>query len=399
MNAPLASTSKTIATADRVIAPTYRRPDVLFTGGEGCWLRAADGRKFLDMTTGIAVTALGHGSAVVREALHRAADGLIHTSNLYHTAPAIQLASALTEHSFAQSVFFCNSGAEAVEGALKFARLATGRSGVVYFDHSFHGRTFGALAATDKPPIREPFAPLPSGFRRATFEDFDALQAIDGSTAAVIVEPVQGEGGLRSAQAGWLLALRERCDAVGAVLICDEIQCGLGRTGALWAHTHAGIEPDIMTLAKPLAGGLPMGAILLGPAVAPHITPSCHGTTFGGGPVVAAVALAVFETLARPAFLAGVRARSERLRAALTEALGTHLLELRGRGLMLGIRTVYEPADVTRSCFEQELLVVPAGDGVVRMLPPLNAPDEDLDEAARRFASAIHTLTDLHGEV
>lgn len=382
--------SDLLAIADRVLAPTYVRPPVLFTRGKGCWLQDDQGRDYLDMTSGIAVTSLGHGAGTVRDALHQAADGLIHTSNLFHTEPAIRLAQALTEASFAEQVFFCNSGAEAVEGALKFARLARpGRHEVVYFSQSFHGRTLGALAATDKPSIRTPFAPLPAGFRRAAFNDDDGLDSIDATVAAVIVEPVQGEGGARPARDPWLRALRARCDATGALLIVDEIQCGLGRTGTLWAHEPSGVVPDILTLAKPLAGGLPMGAILLGPAVTPTITPSCHGTTFGGGPVVAAVALAVFERLRDPELLAGVRLRADALRGWLTDALGDHLVSLRGRGLLLGVQVDRPAREVMTAAFEQGLLVVPAADDVIRFLPPLDAPMEDLAEAVRRLALVV----------
>ena len=382
--------SDLIAIADRVLAPTYVRPPVLFTRGQGCWLYDDQGNDYLDMTTGIAVTSLGHGSGAVREALHHAADGLIHTSNLFHTEPAIRLAEALTDASFAEQVFFCNSGAEAVEGALKFARLARpGRHEVVYFDQSFHGRTFGALAATDKPAIQQPFLPLVPGFRRAPFNDDEALAHIDTNVAAVIVEPIQGEGGARPASDAWLRALRARCDATGALLIADEIQCGLGRTGTLWAHEPSGIFPDILTLAKPLAGGLPIGAILLGPAVTPTITPSCHGTTFGGGPVVATVALAVFERLRQPELLAGVRQRAETLRAMLTDALGDHLVALRGRGLLLGVQVDRPAKEIMAAAFEQRLLVVPAADDIIRILPPLDAPMDDLAEAVRRLALVV----------
>ncbi len=388
----LRDASTLVDTGEQVIAPTYTRPDVLFARGSGCWLYTDDDHAYLDMTTGIAVTSLGHDNDVVKNALRDAADGLIHTSNLFHTEPGIRLAKALTDHSFAESVFFCNSGAESVEGAIKFARLATGRHGILYFGQSFHGRTFGALAATDKPPIKEPFAPLPTGFSRAPFNDDAALEQITEDLAAVIVEPIQGEGGVRPADPDWLVAVRARCDELGVLLICDEIQCGIGRSGDLWAHEHAGIRPDIMTLAKPLAGGLPMGAILLGEKVAPHVTPSCHGSTFGGGPVVSAVALAVFKTLSEPSFLLGVRERARILREALTKGLGDHLVELRGRGLMMGIKVGLPPKDVMAACFDEQLLVVPAGDDVIRFLPPLNAPVEDLEEAARRFSAVVNRL-------
>jgi len=378
---------------EQVIAPTYRRPELLFVDGEGCWLTTDDGDRYLDMTTGIAVTSLGHGNAVVREALQQAATGLIHTSNLFHTAPAIHLAEALVEHSFARSVFFCNSGAEAVEGAMKFARLAQpDRHEILAFGKAFHGRTLGALAATDKPPIKEPFAPLPVGFRHAAYDDDEALDAIGDHLAAVIVEPVQGEGGIRPARNSWLQAVRARCDQAGVLLICDEIQCGLGRTGSLWAHEPSGITPDLMTLAKPLAGGLPMGAILLGPTAADAVTPSCHGTTFGGGPVVASVANAVFATLRDPELLAGVRSRGEHLREQLRQAAGSRLQDLRGRGLMLGVKLDAPAADVMAAARDEKLLIVPAADDVVRFLPPLTSPLDDLDEAARRFGAAVARL-------
>jgi len=385
--------SDLINIADRTIAPTYTRPPVVFRSGQGCWLEADDGERYLDLTTGIAVTSLGHGNATVRDALHKAADGIIHTSNLFHTEPPIRLADALTEHSFAEQVFFCNSGAEAVEGALKFCRLARpDRFGVVYFGHSFHGRTMGALSATDKPSIREPFAPLTPGFHRAPFDDVEGLSAINDNVCAVIVEPVQGEGGVRPASAEWLVAVRKRCDQVGALMIADEIQCGMGRTGTLWAHEPSGVEPDVMTLAKPLAGGLPMGAILLGSQVAEHVTPSCHGSTFGGGPVVSAVALAVFERLSDPKLLAGVKEREAHLRKRLTAELGEHLVELRGRGLLLGVKVDRPAKHVMRAAFEHRLLVVPAADDVIRLLPPLDAPLDDLDEAARRLGRAVRDL-------
>ena len=393
MNAASPRQPDLVRTADRVIAPTYTRPPVVFEDGDGCWLRSQGGDRYLDLTTGIAVTSLGHGNATVRDALHEAADGLLHTSNLFHTAAPIRLARALTDRSFAEQVFFCNSGAEAVEGAIKFCRLARpGRGDVVYFGHSFHGRTLGALAATDKPSIKEPFEPLTPGFHRAPFDDLDALEIIDEDVCAVIVEPVQGEGGVRPASSEWLAALRARCDGVGALLIFDEIQCGLGRTGTLWAHEPSGITPDVMTLAKPLAGGLPMGAILLGPAVAPHVTPSCHGSTFGGGPVVSAVALAVLERLSDPELLEGVRVREAHLRRRLVQAMQDRIREVRGRGLLLGVKFDRPARDIVRAALEHHLLVVPAADDVVRLLPPLDVPLTDLDEAVVRLTRALDDL-------
>jgi len=370
------------------IAPTYARPDVLFVRGEGCWLESDDGRRFLDMTSGIAVTALGHGAPEVVRALHTAADGLHHVSNLYHTAPAIELARELTARSFAHEVFFSNSGSEANEAAIKFARLAGGeeRRGIVFFEGAFHGRTLGSLTATDRPDYKEPFGPLPGGYARASWNDASGLETIDASTAAVLLEPIQGESGIRVPDLEWLVAVRERCDEVGALLVFDEVQCGLGRTGHLFAHQGFGVEPDVVTLAKPLAGGLPMGATLLSERVAEAVRPGCHGTTFGGGPVVASVALAVLRAVDRPELLCEVRRKGERLRERLA---GAHACveAVRGSGLMIGV-VVPEHARVHAAAFEEGLLVVPAGNSTLRFLPPLVATDEELDDAVERFTRA-----------
>jgi predicted acetylornithine/succinylornithine family transaminase len=376
--------------ADAVLAGTYTRPPVTFVSGEGSWLTAEDGRRYLDMTAGIAVNALGHASPEIAAVLREHADDLIHVSNLFHTRPAVELAEALAERSFARRVFFANSGAEANEGAVKFARLRGGpeRRDVVYFDGSFHGRTMGALAATDRPDYREPFEPLPGGFRRAPWNEAGGLDAVDASTAAVIVEPVQGEAGIRVPDPAWLAALRRRCDETGALLIFDEVQCGLGRTGALWAHEEPGVAPDVMTLAKPLAGGLPMGAVLLGEEAARHVRPGSHATTFGGGPLVCRVALRVLETVSRPQFLGGVRAAGRHLRSRLEELRSPSVLEIRGRGLMVGAR-VKRPGAVRDAALDEGLLVVPAGENVLRFLPALNVTLGDLDEAAGRFGRAL----------
>lgn len=380
-----------LETADRVLAPTYVRPDTVFVAGEGAELRDSDGTSYLDLTSGIAVTALGHGSSVVADALRAAADGLTHVSNLYHTEPAIELASDLVDASFADRVFFTNSGAEAVEGAIKFARLRAGegRRGIVHFDHSFHGRTYGALAATDRPDAQAPFEPLPGGFTRAAWNDHASLAVIDETVAAVIAEPVQGEGGVRPADPEWLRAVRSRCDEVGALLVLDEIQCGLGRTGKLWAYEHHDIEPDLMTLAKPLAGGLPMGAVLMTEDVASTITPGCHGTTFGGGPVVASVARRVLEHVSDPTFLGRVAGTGAWLRELLEEQLLPRgATEVRGIGMLLGIR-VPDAKRVVAAALEERLLVVGAADEVVRLLPPLNIERAELEEAVRRLGRAL----------
>jgi predicted acetylornithine/succinylornithine family transaminase len=379
-----------IALGERVLAPTYARPNILFGSGRGPRLVADDGSEYLDMTSGVAVTALGHSSEVVADALRDAAGGLSHTSNLFHTEPAIRLAADLVECSFADRVFFANSGAEAVEGAIKFARLRAGegRDTILYFDHSFHGRTFGALAATDRPAAREPFTPLPEGFSRASWNDPGALDRIDESIAAVVVEPVQGEGGVRIADADWLRALRRRCDETGTLLIFDEVQCGMGRTGRLWAYEHSGVEPDLMTLAKPLAGGLPMGAVLMTEDVASAVRPGSHATTFGGGPIVASVARRVLEEIRRPELLDHVARTGAWLVDRLARLEHRNILEVRGVGLLVGIR-VESSARVVEAARDERLLLVAAADDVVRLLPPLNVTRSDLEEAVRRLDVAI----------
>lgn len=383
--------SDTVLARADAIAPTYRRPSRLFVQGRGAELQDAEGRRYLDMTSGIGVLALGHRSPVVTRALRRAASGLVHVSNLFHTAPPIELAAALVERSFADRVFFCNSGAEAVEGALKFARLAAGpeRYTVVSFAGSFHGRTFGALSATDRPAQQQPFEPLAGGFRSVAWNDEAALAAIDATTAAVIVEPIQGEGGIRVPSSGWLQALRRRCDQLGALLIFDEVQCGLGRTGQLWAHQHFGVEPDLMTLAKPLAGGLPMGAVLMTERVASAISPGCHATTFGGGPLVSSVAREVLETVSAPAFLQRVRERGRLLRRLLEKLPEPPVREIRGQGLFVGVRLAVPPARVVSAALEQGLLLVAAGDDVVRLLPPLDVRAHELERAVTLLERAL----------
>lgn len=381
--------------AETVIAPTYCRPNRLFVEGKGARLRDAEGGEVLDMTSGIAVLALGHSSETVAEAIEASARELVHISNLYHSAPPIELAARLVELSFADSVFFANSGAEAVEAAIKFARLAGGeaRREIVHFSGSFHGRTLGALAATDRPSYQEPFRPLAGGFRCLPWNDESALEAIDERTAAVLLEPIQGEMGVREPAAAWVRPVRERCDAVGALLIFDEIQVGLGRTGRLWAHESYGVSPDMMTLAKPLAGGLPIGAVLMTRAVADALSPGVHGTTFGGGPLVTSVALRVLETIAQPAFLARVRELGEHLDARLNElAELAEVSEIRGRGLMRGVRLELPVADVVAAAERRGLLVVPSADEVLRVLPPLNCSEAELDLCVERLRLAIHDV-------
>jgi len=364
----------------------YARVGPLFVAGEGSDLIAEDGTRYLDFVAGIAVNALGYNSPVIRDAvLHALDSGLIHVSNLYRTEPGERLAAELTK-SFAGQAFFCNSGAEANEGAFKFARKWSKKTDIVAFSGSFHGRLFASLAATDRPDYRRPFEPLLAGVQIIPLGDRDAAQrAITAErTAAVIIEPVQGEGGVRPVAAEFLAFLRERCDACGGALIFDEVQCGLGRTGTLFAAEQAGVTPDMYTLAKPLGGGLPMGAILVSDAIAAALAPGDHATTFGGGPFVATVALEVVRTIAEPEFLAAVRAKGEwlgaRLRALATRT--TRVKEARGRGLMWGLELTEAGAPFVAAARERHLLVLTAGPNVIRIVPPLTITREELERGA-----------------
>ncbi len=387
-----------IALADRVLAPTYRRPPIVFTHGEGIYVYDTAGRRYLDFVAGIAVCALGHADPRVARVIAEQARRLVHLSNLYHTEPHLRLAEALVAHSFADRVFFCNSGTEAVEAALKFARKFTRthfndhKIGFVAFTHSFHGRTMGALSVTEKSAYREPFAPLVPGVTFVPFNDIEAARAaITAETCAVIVEPIQGEGGVYIASPEFLQALRERCDAVGALLIFDEVQCGLGRTGRLWAYEAYGVEPDLLTVAKPLANGLPIGAVLMKEKVAAVLRPGDHGSTFAGGPLVSAVALHVFERLRDPAFLARVREAGAYLMERLHAAELPGVQEIRGRGLLVGIEIEGDARAVVMAALERGLLLATAGDHVVRMVPPLIVEKSHIDEAVAILREAMAT--------
>lgn len=377
----------------------YRPAEPVFVGGRGSRLIDEGGRAYLDFTSGIGVNALGYSDASVAAAIRDALEsGLIHTSNLFRTRPPAELAAELTQLSFADRVFFCNSGAEAIEAAFKFARkraLAVGGSEkheIVALRGSFHGRLFGSLAATDRAAYREPFEPLMPGVRFVAPGDEDAVRATVSAdrTAAIVVEPVQGEGGVRPIDADFLHLLREVADEADAALIFDEIQCGLGRTGHLFAYQGVGVEPDLLTLAKPLAGGLPMGAVLLTERVAEAMRPGDHGSTFGGGPLVSNVALSVVRRVSAPAFLEGVRARGERLGTALGGLVGqAGVVDVRGRGLMWGVELDRPAAPVVGRALELGLLLTTAGERVIRLLPPLTIDDQELDEGVAILAEAL----------
>jgi acetylornithine/N-succinyldiaminopimelate aminotransferase len=392
------SADDAIANEQQYILQTYQRPDFVLDRGEGVYLFDTEGRRYLDCVAGIAVNALGYGDADVARAIADQASGLIHTSNLYHTRPAGELARLLVEHSFADRVFLSNSGAEANEGALKFARKYAREHGredkttIVAFSGSFHGRTMGAVAVTHREKYRAPFMPVMPDVRFAPFNDLAAAEAAIGDdVCAVIVEPIQGEGGLSVATPEFLRALRARCDAVGALLIFDEIQCGMGRTGTLWAYEPYGVLPDIMTVAKPLGGGLPIGAILLTQAVADTLHAGEHGTTFGGGPLVSGVAQVVLKKIADRAFLAHVREVGDYFDEALHDlaASNSRIIELRGRGLMRGIQIEGSAASVREAGHDAGLLIATAGDDVLRLLPPLIFERAHVDEAIEKLGQAL----------
>jgi acetylornithine/N-succinyldiaminopimelate aminotransferase len=375
----------TVTSDASALLGVYARVGPLFVSGAGSELIAEDGSRYLDFVAGIAVNALGYNHPIIRDAVTRALDsGLVHVSNLYRSEPGERLAAELVGRAFPAGgqAFLCNSGAEANEGAFKFARKWSGKTDIVAFSGSFHGRLFASLAATDRPDYKRAFEPLLAGVTIAPLGDREAAAAaIDARTAAVIIEPVQGEGGVRPVAADFLRYLRELCDAHGAALIFDEVQCGLGRTGTLFAAEQSDVTPDMFTLAKPLAGGLPMGAILVNDRVAAALAPGDHATTFGGGPFVATVALDVVRTVAEPEFLADVRSKGAFLgeRLAMLGARRSRVRAVRGRGLMWGIELSEAAAPFIAAARERRLLVMTAGPNVIRIVPPLIVSREQLE--------------------
>ncbi|MEO6527169.1 MAG: acetylornithine/succinylornithine family transaminase [Gemmatimonadaceae bacterium] len=371
---------------ESAILGTYKRAPVELVRGSGVYLYDTEGKSYLDFGSGIAVNSLGYDDAGLKVAMHAAAEGLIHTSNLYHTAPGERLAAALVARSFASKVFFCNSGAEANEGAFKFARRWARTQGdakheIIALRGSFHGRLFGTLAATDRPAYRLPFRPLAPGisiFER-DLKELDAALSED-TVAALIVEPIQGESGIRVMDHGFMRELREVTKARNIALILDEIQCGLGRTGSLFAYEQIGIEPDMVTLAKPMAGGLPMGAVLMTDAIAGAMQYGDHGTTFGGGPFVASVALHVLDRLSDPTLLAHVRETGAWFGRELGEIAHrtSRIRQVRGTGFIWGIDVMGTAAHVVSEALTNGLLVLTAGEYTVRLLPPLVATKEEL---------------------
>jgi len=374
-------------TGTEALLGLYKRAPIELVRGEGVELFDADGRAYLDFTAGIAVNALGYGDEGLREAIHAAADGLIHVSNLFRTAPGEQLAARLVELSFADKVFFCNSGAEANEGAFKFARkwarstVGAAKTDIIALRGAFHGRLFASLAATDRPSYRAPFRPLAGGVSIVERDIEDLAIVLDAETvAAVILEPVQGEGGVRVLDRGFIRELHALTRERQVALIFDEIQCGMGRTGSLFAYEQIGVEPDMLTLAKPIAGGLPMGAVLVSNRIGSTINAGEHGTTFGGGPFIASVALHVLERVADPALLTHVASAGQWIGEqvqGISERTG-RIRAIRGMGFMWGV-DVNEPAgEVVARARDAGLLILTAGDHTLRFLPPLVMTREDL---------------------
>ncbi|WP_138934509.1 aspartate aminotransferase family protein [Roseovarius arcticus] len=385
------------------VLPTYNRAPLSFVKGEGAWLIEADGRRFLDLGAGIAVNALGHAHPALVAALTAQAQQLWHTSNLY-TIPAQQeLADRLVAATFADTVFFTNSGTEACELAVKMARRhfhdagQPQRTQIIAFNGSFHGRSAAGIAAAGSEKMTHGFGPLLPGFTHLPWGDHDALTAaIDDDTAAILIEPVQGEGGIRPLPDQCLKGLRDLCDQHGILLILDEVQCGMGRTGRLFAHEWAGVEPDIMMVAKGIGGGFPLGAVLATEHAASAMVAGTHGSTYGGNPLACAVGNAVMTEIADEDFLQGVRARAGYMRQRLEGLVAAHpdvFEEVRGTGLMLGLKCKMPNTDVLNACYAQLLCTVPAADNVLRLLPPLNITEAEIAEALNRLDKAATALS------
>lgn len=384
------------------VLPTYNRADLAFVSGEGSWLLAENGRRYLDLGAGIAVNVLGHAHPALVETLTEQAKKLWHVSNLYRIPEQERLAAMLVDKTFADTVFFTNSGTEAAELAIKMARKYWSAKGdadrieIVAFEGAFHGRSTGAIAAAGSEKMVKGFGPLMPGFVHLPWGDAAALKAaVTDRTAAVMVEPVQGEGGIRSLSDQALRDLRALCDATGALLILDEVQCGMGRTGKLFAHEWAGIAPDIMMVAKGIGGGFPLGAVLATEAAAAGMVAGTHGSTYGGNPLGCAVGAKVVEIVGDEGFLDAVRARGAQFRQGLEGLVANHptvFEAVRGQGLILGLKCVTPNTEVVKAAYGQDLLTVPAADNVIRLLPALNIPEADIGEALARLDRAATAL-------
>jgi len=395
--APETVRDTTAERASRLLMDTYARQPVTLVSGSGVWVRDAEGRELLDMVGGIAVNVLGHAHPALRQALQEQAAHLVHTSNLYFTEPQLELAQRLVDSAFESRVFLCNSGTEATEGAIKLARKwgrreRGGATGIVCMEGAFHGRTLGALAATANRRYQESFRPLPAGFTHVRFNDLEALAAaIDDTTCAVMLEPIEGESGVHPLDPGALQRIRALCDERDVLLILDEVQTGMGRTGAWWAHQHDGVAPDIMTTAKGLGGGVPIGAILAAPR-ADVFEPGDHGSTFGGGPLACAAGVAVMRTIDDERLLENAVLVGDYLSESLTSlaADGMPVDHVRGRGLMLGVGLTRDIASkVTTAALGRGVIVNAPTPRTLRLVPPLILTRDDADEAVRRLRAAF----------
>ena len=384
------------------VLPTYNRAPLAFERGEGAWAIAADGTRYLDLGAGIAVNALGHANPDLVAALTEQAGKIWHVSNLYQIPQQQRLAEMLVEKTFADTVFVTNSGTEAAELAIKMVRKYWSEKGqpdrieILTFEGAFHGRSTGAIAAAGSEKMTKGYGPLMPGFRTLPWGDLEALEAaISDRTAAVMMEPVQGEGGIRPMADADLRKVRALCDKVGALLVLDEVQCGMGRTGRLFAHEWAGITPDIMMVAKGIGGGFPLGAVLATAEAASGMGVGSHGSTYGGNPLACAVGTRVMEIGADEAFLAEINRKGALFRQKLEGLVAAHpeVFEgVRGIGLMLGLRCKVAPTELVSAAYDEHLLTVPAADNVVRLLPPLNISDEEIGEAVARLDRAAAAL-------
>jgi predicted acetylornithine/succinylornithine family transaminase len=390
-----------------VLVGNYAPQPISLVRGEGCWLYDAEDNRYLDLMGGIATAALGHANPVLRQALADQAAKLWHVSNLYTTEPQIRLAERLTAHSFAENVYFCNSGAEANEAALKLSRRhhrdhGRDRFEIIAFEGGFHGRTLFTVTATGTPAYWQGFEPLVPGVHHAPWGDLDAVrELLCERTAAILVEPMQGEGGLRTAPPGFLPGLRELADENGCLLIFDEVQVGMGRTGTLFAYEQEGVVPDIMTLAKALGGGIPIGAMCTTRALAKALVPGTHASTFGGNPLACAVACAVIDELLEGGVLDHAKAMGERLGDGLdaiaAEAGPRKVAETRGRGMLRGLALVGAPGPIVDACRERGVLVISAGGNVLRMAPPLVITPEELDHGLGILREVLRTNEEGRG--
>jgi acetylornithine/N-succinyldiaminopimelate aminotransferase len=402
MSAPAVSTAtgSIAGRAKAALMDTYQRQPIALRSGHGVWVTADDGREYLDLVAGIAVNILGHNHPALQQAIAGQASTLMHTSNLYYTEPQLELAELLIASAFPSRVFFCNSGTEANEGAIKLARKwgklhRDGAHVIVCAQGAFHGRTMGALAATANPRYRKLFEPLPKGFVHVPYDDLGALdQAIDSATCAVMLEPIEGESGVIPLEPGRLAAIRRLCDERNVLLILDEVQTGMGRTGRWWAHQHEAAAPDVMTVAKALGGGVPIGAILAAPR-ADVFEPGDHGSTFGGGPLACAAAITVMRTLESEGLVEHAGEVGDYLAESLSAlaARGAPIAGVRGRGLMLGIALHRDVARaVAGAALDQGLIVNAIGDRTLRLVPALIITRDEVDEAVLRLSRAFDSV-------